>query len=63
MGEKIPEFLKIKFKKWMEDITNIKAEILRAIPLTKESVTAVGLQVFGYARQQFISQLRLIKVF
>ena len=43
--EKILESLKFKCQKWTVDETSNRREIVRAIPLTKESVTAVDLHV------------------
>ena len=45
----IPQILKKKFKKWVNDITNILIEIPRSIPTHKESITSVDLHVFGDA--------------
>ena len=48
-GKGTSDLLKIKFKKYLEDITNNKREIPKpkVIPLTKESVTTIDLHVFG----------------
>ena len=43
----IPQILKKKLKKWVNDITNILIEIPRSILTHKESVTSVDLHVFG----------------
>ena len=43
----IPQILNKKFKKWVNDITNIIIEIPRSIPTHKESITSVDLHVFG----------------
>ena len=43
----IPQILKKKFTKWVNDITNILIEIPRSIPTHKESITSVDLHVFG----------------
>ena len=45
----IPQILKKKFTKWVNDITNILIEIPRSIPTHKESITSVDLHVFGDA--------------
>ena len=45
----IPQILKKKILKWVNNITNILNEIPRAIPTHKESVTSVDLLVFGDA--------------
>ena len=44
--EKIPNILKRKFKKWVQDICTNKTEIPWAIPLKLECVTAIDLHVF-----------------
>ena len=45
-GTETPQILKKKFKKWVNDITNILIEILRSIPTHKESITSLDLHVF-----------------
>ena len=47
--EEIPDILKLKFKKWVQDISSKKIVLPRAIPLKLESVTAIDLHVFGDA--------------
>ena len=39
----------IKFEEWASDISSIKTEILRYIPLKRESVTTIDLHLFGDA--------------
>ena len=48
-GKGTSDLLKIKFKKYLEDITNNKREIPKpkVIPLTKELVTTIDLHAFG----------------
>ena len=45
----IPQILKKKIKKWVNDIANILIEIRRSIPTHNESITSVDLHVFGDA--------------
>ena len=49
MDTEIPQILKKKFKKWVNDITNILIKIPRSIPTHKVSITSVDLHVFGDA--------------
>ena len=45
--EEIPDILKRKFKKWVQDISSNKIALPWAIPLKLESVIAIDLYVFG----------------
>ena len=45
----IPQILKKKIKKWVNDITNILIETPRSILTHEESITSVDLHVFGDA--------------
>ena len=45
-GTETPQILKKKFKKWVNDITNILIEISRSIPTHKESITSLDQHVF-----------------
>ena len=45
----IPQILKKKLKRRVNDITNILIEMSRSIPTHKESITSADLQVFGDA--------------
>ena len=45
--EEIPDILKRKFKKWVQDISSTKIVLPRATSLKLESVTAIDLNVFG----------------
>ena len=47
--EEIPDILKRKIKKWVQDICSNKIALPRAIPLKLESVTAIDLHMFGDA--------------
>ena len=47
--EEIPDILKHKFKKSVQDISSNKIVLRRAIPLKLEFVTAIDLHVFGDA--------------
>ena len=42
----IPQILKEKFLKWVNDISNILTEISRSIPTHKEAITSVALHIF-----------------
>ena len=44
---KIPQTLKNKIKKWVNDNTNTLIEIPKSFPTHKESITSVELHVFG----------------
>ena len=46
-GEEIPDILKRKLKKWVQDISSNRIALPRAIPLKLESVTVIDLHVFG----------------
>ena len=46
-GEEIPDILKRKFKKWIQDTSSNRIALPRAIPLKLESVTVIDLHVFG----------------
>ena len=47
--EEVPDILKSKFKKWVQDISSNKIALPRTIPLKLESVSAIDLPVFGDA--------------
>ena len=46
-GEEIPDILKRKLKKWVQDTSSNRIALPRAIPLKLESVTVIDLHVFG----------------
>ena len=46
-GEEIPDILKRKLKKWVQDTSSDRIALTRTIPLKLKSVTVIDLHVFG----------------